>query len=64
MKGTKRIMIETIKTKGIPIRCYRCGRIIFINIRNNRTGCRNTKCRGYLLGSKHLGNDVLKQFYR
>lgn len=40
--------------------CWRCGRILYENIKTGHTGCRNTKCRGYLLGSKHLENDMLR----
>lgn len=31
--------------QGQPIRCWRCGRMIFENIRTGRSGCLNTKCR-------------------
>lgn len=47
--------------KSIPLRCWRCGRIIYENIKTGHTGCRNTKCLGYLLGSKHLSEDMLRQ---
>ncbi len=47
--------------KGTPMRCWRCGRIIYENIKTGRTGCRNTKCRGYLWGSKWLSEDMLRQ---
>lgn len=40
--------------------CWRCGRIMYENIKTGRTGCRNSRCLGYMLGSKHLGNDVLR----
>lgn len=40
-------------------RCYHCGRILYIH--NDRTGCRNTKCRGYLIGSKHFKQEELKE---
>lgn len=53
----------TQETKQLQF-CWRCGRILYVNTKNGRIGCRNTKCRGYLMGSKHLGDDVLKQFRR
>lgn len=40
--------------------CWRCGRILYENIKTGRSGCRNSRCLGYMLGSKHLGNDVLR----
>lgn len=50
--------------KPVAMRCWRCGRIIYEDIRNGHTGCRNTKCRGYLLGSKNLSDDLLRQVRR
>lgn len=47
--------------QGNTVRCWRCGRMIFQDIRTGRTGCRNTKCYGYLWGSKNLSNDLLRQ---
>lgn len=57
------IVIGAEKT-GVPMRWWRCGRIVYINIKNNRIGCRNTKCKGYLVGSKHISSDseILQQF--
>lgn len=47
-----------------PMFCWRCGRIIYEDIRNGHTGCRNTKCRGYLWGSKNLSDNLLRQVIR
>ena len=55
--------VET-ENKGIPMRCWRCGRILYEDLRNGHVGCRNTKCYGYLWGSKHLSEDLLRQVRR
>ncbi len=52
------------KNQGIPVRCYHCGRYIYENIKTGRTGCRNSKCRGYLWGSKNLSEDMLRKVVR
>ena len=49
-----------IQNKEIPMRCWRCGRILYEDLRNGHIGCRNTKCYGYLWGSKHLKEELLK----
>ncbi len=43
------IKSKTTENNGIPVRCYHCGRYVYENIKTGRTGCRNTKCRGYLV---------------
>lgn len=53
---------ENAKTK--PVLCWRCGRIIWENTNTGRTGCLNTKCRGYLWGSKNIDKSLLRQVKR
>ena len=55
---------KTTESQEIPVRCYHCGRIIYENIKTGHTGCRNTKCRGYLWGSKNLSEDILRKVVR
>ncbi len=55
------IKSKTTENNGIPVRCWRCGRIIYENIKTGRTGCRNSKCGGYLWGSKNMSEDMLRQ---
>lgn len=50
--------------KKVIERCYHCGRMLYMDTRTNRIDCKNTKRRGYLLGSKHLEETVLNQFVR
>lgn len=49
------------KDKTKPLTCWRCGRIIWENIKTGHTGCLNTKCKGYLWGAKNLDKKYLKQ---
>lgn len=51
--------IEEIPKK--PVHCWRCGRYIYEDVRTGKTGCRNTKCKGYLIGSKWLSMEFLRQ---
>ena len=44
--------------------CWRCGRILYENLRNGHIGCRNTKCKGYLWGSKWLSEKELRPVRR
>lgn len=55
--------VET-QNQAKAIFCQRCGRMIYENIKTGRIGCRNTHCRGYLLGSKNLDNTILRPFKR
>lgn len=55
---------KSIDTKTKPVLCLRCGRIIFENIKTGHTGCLNTKCAGYLWGSKNLDRSLLRQVKR
>ena len=52
------------KNQGILVRCYHCGRYIYENIKTGITGCRNSKCRGYLWNSKNLSEDTLRKVVR
>lgn len=55
---------QTEQTKAVPMRCWRCGRIIYENIKTGHTGCRNTKCLGYLPKSKWLSEEELRAVVR
>lgn len=53
--------MSKLKTRNNLFAVGDVGRIIYEDLRNGRTGCRNTKCYGYLLGSKNLSEDMLRQ---
>ena len=57
----KNNLIKGHNKKEIDIRCWRCGRIIYEDLQTGRTGCRNTKCISYLLGSKNWDNSRLRK---
>ena len=56
--------IKENQEKKNPTFCQWCGRIVYQNVKTGRIGCRNTKCRGYLVGSKNLSEDILRQVKR
>lgn len=58
------IKTKTTENQGIPVRCWRCGRYIYENIKTGHTGCLNTKCRGYLVGGKWLSEEQLRKVTR
>ena len=50
-----------MKTKEYQCVVGDVGRILYEDLRNGHTGCKNTKCYGYLWGSKHLSEELLRQ---
>lgn len=58
-------MLNNLEEKRTrPILCWRCGRIVFENIKTKHSGCLNTKCKGYLWGSKNIDKSLLRQLRR
>ena len=53
-------LTEIKEKEETPARCWRCGRLIYEDVKTGRSGCRNTKCHGYLLGSKNWDRDRLR----
>ena len=58
------IKSKTTENQGQLQHCWRCGRILYEDLRNGHIGCRNTKCRGYLWGSKWLKEEELRPVRR
>lgn len=54
-------MSNNVEKQTNPILCWRCGRMIFENVKTGRSGCLNTKCQGYLWGSKNIDRNLLRQ---